>query len=313
MPEIILHHYPQSPFSEKVRVMLGMKRLAWRSVHIPRLPPKPDLMPLTGGYRRAPVMQIGADIYCDTQCIARELERRFPQPSLFPGGGAGMPWAVGRWTDGPLFTQTVALILGAQAGELPQDFAADRGRLYFGPNYDLHALKRDRPHLLAQLRAQLGWIDQRLAGGRAFILGDAPGLPDALCYYLVWFIRGRYAGAAALLDQFPALGAWEQRMRSLGHGRPTEMSAAEALEVAHASRSTTTALSDADDPQGLALGMKVGVTPDGIGGDPTVTGEVVSFDAEHIAIRRDEPRVGEVVVHFPRVGYRVSLPGQEAH
>ena len=99
MSEIILHHYPPSPFSEKVRVALGMKKLAWRSVEIPRVPPKPELMPLTGGYRRTPVMQIGADIYCDSQCILRELQRRFPQPTFYPGGADGLPWAVNRWTD----------------------------------------------------------------------------------------------------------------------------------------------------------------------------------------------------------------------
>ena len=92
MPEIILHHYPQSPVAEKVRVGLGIKGLAWASVEIPRIPPKPLLMPLTGGYRRTPVMQIGADIYCDSQCILREIERRHPQPSFYPGGADGMAW-----------------------------------------------------------------------------------------------------------------------------------------------------------------------------------------------------------------------------
>ncbi|KJL06833.1 hypothetical protein JT13_27315, partial [Klebsiella pneumoniae] len=65
--------------------------------------PRPDLMPMTGGYRRTPTMQIGADIYCDTQIIIRELERRFPTPTLFPAGHAGMPWALGMWTDRPFF------------------------------------------------------------------------------------------------------------------------------------------------------------------------------------------------------------------
>ena len=76
MSEIILHNYPESPVAEKVRIALGIKGLEWLSVKIPRIPPKPLLMPLTGGYRRTPVMQIGADIYCDSQCIIRELERR---------------------------------------------------------------------------------------------------------------------------------------------------------------------------------------------------------------------------------------------
>ena len=87
---------PQSPVSEKVRVVLGLKGLAWKSVEIPRLPPKPNLMPLTGGYRLTPVMQIGADVYSDTKCIIRELERRFPEPPLFPGGAHGLPWGNGR-------------------------------------------------------------------------------------------------------------------------------------------------------------------------------------------------------------------------
>ncbi len=116
MPEVILHHYPQSPVSEKVRVVLGIKGLDWRSVTIPRLPPKPELVPLTGAYRLTPVMQVGADISCDSQCIIGELERRFPEPSLFPGGSAGMAWGVSRWTDRPLFTTTIALVF-ADAGD----------------------------------------------------------------------------------------------------------------------------------------------------------------------------------------------------
>ena len=142
MAEIILHHYPQSPVAEKARVALGIKGLAWDSVIIPRVPPKPDLMPLTGGYRRTPVMQIGADIYCDSQCILRELERRHPEPSLIPGQSAGLVWGVSRWTDGPLLDLAVRVVLGAQAEDLPADFAADRGRLYLGP---IGTSRRPRP------------------------------------------------------------------------------------------------------------------------------------------------------------------------
>ena len=36
---------------------------------------RPLLSPLTGGYRRAPVLQVGADIYCDTNIILPALER----------------------------------------------------------------------------------------------------------------------------------------------------------------------------------------------------------------------------------------------
>ena len=74
MTDIILHHYETSPYSEKVRLGLGLKGLAWGSVEIPVIMPKPDLTALTGGYRKTPVLQIGADIYCDSQLIMRELE-----------------------------------------------------------------------------------------------------------------------------------------------------------------------------------------------------------------------------------------------
>mgnify|MGYP001801963333 CR=1 FL=1 len=77
MTQIILHNYPQSPVAEKARVALGIKGLDWHSVEIPRLAPKPTLTKLTGGYRRPPVMQIGADIYCDSAVVIDELNRRF--------------------------------------------------------------------------------------------------------------------------------------------------------------------------------------------------------------------------------------------
>jgi glutathione S-transferase len=169
MSEVILHHYPQSPASEKVRVALGLKQLAWRSVQIPRVPPKPDVMPLTGGYRRTPIMQIGADVYCDTQCILRELERRFPQPTFFPGRADGLPWAIGRWTDA-LFETAVKLSIGTNAAQLPEAFLKDRLRLFFGAQADIAQIQADVTHAAAQIRAQFGWMADRLAGGRAFML-----------------------------------------------------------------------------------------------------------------------------------------------
>ena len=103
MPKLILHHFDFSPFAEKARLVLGFKHLPWDSVQIPMVMPKPELMPLTGGYRKTPVLQIGADIYCDTRLIARELERRFPSPTLFPDGNRGIALALSHWTDTALF------------------------------------------------------------------------------------------------------------------------------------------------------------------------------------------------------------------
>lgn len=306
MSQVILHHYPQSPVSEKVRVVLGMKGLAWQSVQIPRYPPKPYLTPLTGGYRRTPVMQIGANVYCDSQCIIRELEHRYPEPSLFPGGSAGLAWGLSRWTDGPLFTAIIAAIFGEQGHELPDEFANDRGPLYFGPAYNIETLIQSLPETLAQIRVQFSWIDQRLADDRPFLLGTQPGLPDALCYYLVWFLRGRVDAGPAMLHQFEKLEAWEQRVEALGHGQWVDLPADQALESARASQPEVTEWVDPADPLQLSLGQTTAIVPYGDGGDPPVRGRIVGLTRDTIALRRDDDRVGEVVVHFPRVGYRIG-------
>ena len=305
MSDIILHHYPQSPVAEKVRVALGVKKLSWRSVQIPRVPPKPDLMPLTGGYRRTPVMQIGADVYCDSQCILREIDRRHPEPTFYPGGGQGMPWVLSRWSDAILFDQIVRIVLGFSAEEMPADLLEDRARLYFGPDWNMETVKASLPHTLAQIRAQFGWVNERLSHGRDFILVE-PGLPDVLVYYLVWFLRGRWEGSGDFMSEFPALEAWEERMKAIGHGDPSEMDAGEALDIARDAEPRTQQAGDPRDPQKIEPGMNVSVVPEGDGGDPEVTGITHSVSRETIAILRSDERIGQICVHFPRVGYRVA-------
>ncbi len=308
MTEIILHNYPQSPVAEKVRKGFGIKGLAWRDVEIPRLPPKPDLTELTGGYRRTPVMQIGADIYCDSQCILREIERRQPEPTFFPGGANGMAVAVSRWSDGELFTLALKIVLGAAGDALDPAFAADRGRLYLGEDWAdrLKAANAELPHLAAQARAHIGWVDQRLATGRRFMLGDAPGLPDVLTWHIVWFLRGRWADGPGFLDQFTALKAWETRMAEIGSGTSSPMTASDAIEVARTSEPATPETADNLDPQGLQPGMRVQIAPDLDGGEQAVDGVVRLVARDEIAIDRVSDRAGTVCVHFPRAGYRVT-------
>lgn len=307
MDKIILHAYPPSPVSEKARVGFGIKNLDWHAVEVPRIPPKPLLMPLTAGYRRAPVMQIGADVYCDSQCILRELQKRFPEPTFFPGGSDGMVWGISRWCDGELFDLTVKLVLAAAGDQLPEDFAKDRGRLYLGPNWNFEEVRQELPHIISQIRAQLGWIDTRLATGRRFMLGDNPGLPDVLTYYLVWFIRGRWEQGPDFLSQFPALEAWEQRVRDIGHGNQTKMEAEDALEIAKSATHTTPQYVAPNEPQGLKPGMDITITQDLDGGDPLIKGVLQYADRETIAILHHNTHVETICIHFPRVGYRVAI------
>jgi len=306
MAEIILHHYPESPVSERARLMLGLKKLPWRSVVMPMIMPKPDLVALTGGYRKAPVMQIGADIYCDSQRIAMELERRFPEPTLFPGGAEGLDYALMFWSDRPLFLAAAGLAFAALGDRLPEAFFEDRAK-FAGRPIDLERVKRAAPLNLDQVRAHAGFLDRQLADGRAFVHGEAPGLADFGPYFSLWFLaRGAREAMYNLRESFPHIAPWMRRVKEIGHGEAQPMAPAEALEVAKAGQSETQEAADANDPRGLKPGDEVTVTPDDTGRDP-VAGVLVASNHHEIAIRRTGERVGEVVVHFPRAGF-VVLP-----
>lgn len=304
MSEIILHHYPMSPFAEKVRVALGIKGLAWRSVIIPMIMPKPDLMPLTGGYRKTPVMQIGADIYCDTQCILRELERRFPEPSLYRGTDAGTANALAFWSERSVFTPAVGIVFGGRdSSALPPGFLEDRSQMS-GREIDLDRLRAAIPMLVDQLRPQLAWFETMLDDGRAFLQGQYPTLLDCAVYNPCWFIRSNL-GVIAPLKEFTGLQAWMDRMAALGHGRPTDLDAKEALAIAAAAAPQAQSRMDANDPFGRKPGMKLQVTPDDSGKDPVV-GELISISTQEVVILRRDSQVGEVAVHFPRAGFVIK-------
>jgi glutathione S-transferase len=303
MTELILHHYAGSPFSEKMRLILGFKRMSWRSVIVPAILPKPDVMALTGGYRRTPFMQIGADIYCDSQCILRELERRFPQPSLLPAGDAGLAWASAMWTDRSFFQNTVNLVFGTFADKVPQEFIADREKLR-GAKFDVAAMTAAIPQMRDQLRTHLQWIELQLADGRVWLGGDQASLFDVNAYMNVWYVRQNMPDADALLAEFGHVRAWETRMRAIGHGRRSEMSTTEALAIAKAAVPQTAEQADPGDPNGRKPGDRVEVMPDDYG-KIKVGGEIVALSPQHIAIRRQDPKAGDVVVHFPRAGFLV--------
>lgn len=308
--EIILHNYPQSPVAEKVRVAFGLKGLVWNDVEIPRLPPKPMLTALTGGYRRTPVMQIGADIYCDSQCILREVDNRFPEKPYMPTPDSGLLWCLSRFTDGALFDLAVKIVLGAAGDNLDPDFAKDRGQLYLGDDWaaGLKAANAQLPHLVSQLRAPLSWLNDMLSDGRPFLTGKHPAALDAQVYHVVWFVRGRWDGGATALGEFEHLCRWETAIEAIGHGKVSSMSAEEAVNVAAAATPMTSEGVIGTDPQGLTCGMSVSVCPDVPSNEQAVVGTVRFASAETIAIDRHSEETGAMVcVHFPRSGYRVEI------
>ncbi len=303
MNDIILHHYPFSTFSEKVRTALGFKGLTWRSVEIAGLPPRPLLAPLTGGYRRAPVLQIGADIYCDTNLILPTLERLKPTPALYPAGSEGVAQGLGFAWERQMWIPTIGVLVHYIGEHIPPEFIKDRKEGYLMIDISKPAMAPLFAQHLQFVRAQLGWLRKALAA-RPFLFGNAPSAADLACWQTIFLLRKNCPPEVdALLDLAPLL-PWYERIASIGHGTFTEMSVEEAFEVArHATPAPVTHLPPDGDPD-FKAGTAVVVTPDDNARVP-VRGTLVGASATEVVIHHRDPQAGDLHVHFPRLGFDV--------
>lgn len=300
MADIILHHYPMSPYAELMRRALGIKRATWASVIIPNVAPKPELTPLTGGYRKTPVLQIGADIYCDTAIAIEALEAASPEPTLFPAPLGRLGALIALQAGGTTFSQAVGSAMAPFVDRIPDAFFEDRKKLF---GFDRARVKAGGPHLASQFTGWLARIEDGLADGRAFIGGDLPGYADCAVAMNIWF-QGNFGLKEQRLAPFPHLTAWLSRMDAIGQGSPSEMSAQDALDVARAAGPVAVEQVDAD--SGFTAGQRVTVRTEDPGADP-VAGRLVRLTPRDVVVLRDDDRVGTVAVHFPRIG-QIVIP-----
>lgn len=304
MADLILHHYPTSPFAEKVRLILGYKKLAWKSVVIPMIMPKPDVVALTGGYRKTPVLQIGADIYCDTALICDVLEHLQPEPSLYPEPSKGMGRTLAQWADTTLFL--TAMAYNFQPAGTAQVFAGAPPEAAKGFAEDRQAMRSGMPRMpagdaTAAYRSYLRRMSDMLDDW-PFLLGALPSIADFAAYHPLWFTRTRTPAMAGVLNATPAVVQWMDRVAEIGHASFEKFSPTDALSVA--SSSTPAALHDDifQDEHGIALGSQVTIRSENFGLEPS-QGELLAATRMHYTLRRTDERVGTVHVHFPRIGY----------
>jgi len=312
MTEPVLHHYSFSPYAEKVRAMLGFKGVAWKSVQIPPVLPKPDVVALTGGYRKTPILQIGADIYCDTALIARVLERLQPSPSLFAKRDTLAVQAAAHFADLTLFGITVPiayqpgsgmmkLYLSEATPEYLANFGKDRaamrqgGTIRRGP---VHECKGLLPGMLMKVEAQFD---------APFLFGNEACIADFSLYNALWPLW-KPADTRALLDPYPKTKRFVERMAAIGHGKFSEISSTDAIQIAKSSKPVVVEDAVALETGGIELGARAQAMPVDSGLDP-VAGELLHASTSEIVIRRVDPRAGTVHVHFPRFGYQLNKPG----
>ncbi len=313
MSELILHHYPMSPFAEKIRRVLAYKQLDWRSVLIPPVMPKPDLVALTGGNRKTPMLQIGADIYCDTALICDVLEHRQPDPTLYPAHHKGLARIVAQWADTSLFwaamahslrPEGAAQLLGRQTPDVAKAFAQDRASMRVavprvGPGDAAGACQ-------SYLRRLANMLDEH-----PFLLGDTPCVADFAAFHPLWFIRVQTPAMGGLLDATPAVQAWMDRIAAIPGVPGQDLDASRAIAIAAAATPEPVEGQAFQDDHGIALGSRVTVSGDSFGPEPS-EGVLVAATRMHYTLRREDPRAGTVHVHLPRIGYLLRRVGAKA-
>ena len=302
MSQFILHHYAMTPFSENIRLMLGYAQLDWQSCTTREMPPRPVLARLAGGYRKIPVAQIGADIFCDSKIIAAEIANLTQKPLLAIENLDEAQQAYIAKVDLEIFfaslfvSSTLKLNLKVLKAMSLLDitrFFADRVNM--GRKAKVRAVN---PLKAKQVVEQhLKDLEQRLQD--EFLFGQEPTHADFSTYHSLWFIHD--LAEAPLLQAYPKILDWMTRMKAFGHGYYVPMSEQEALKAAKAEPR----LIANEYRQDVLIGEKVSIAPADYGCEPT-TGILVGVMPERYILARQDPQLGIVHVHFPRQGYTLT-------
>jgi glutathione S-transferase len=301
---VILHHYALSPYSEKIRLMLGSVGMSWQGVLCPEMPPRPGVEPLAGGYRRIPVAQEGADIFCDTRLISAEIAAAAGRPELDPANcdEAALGFSAGLETE--VFWACVAGIPpGRTLRQLFRKlgvvgavrFIADRA----GVAKQAASKPMGHKEAVAVFGRHLEELDRHLAGSGSFLFGDTPRYTDFAAYHTLWFQR--VVGELPMPAGLPAVDAWYHRMGEFGHGENVSISAEAAFEAARQAQPRPV-------PEGMRncerSGQEVTVRPVDYAMEGT-TGELVGGDQRRWIVAR-EGKPGRLHVHFPTEGFTLQ-------
>lgn len=304
MTRFILHHGPLSPFSEKVRAMLGYTRLHWHSVPALEVPPRPALALLTGGYRRMPVAQIGADIFCDTRIIAAEIARLSETPTLAVENLDDHHHQFVQHADQRVFqagmTQSFTLTLIRNVLKVRSLWDLCRfiwDRIIMNCRANIPLMQRSQAHAI--MNHHIAALESQLHDD--FLFGSQPTAADFSAYHTLWYLKRLCQ--PQWLDTYPRVNTWIERMETFGNGQAHNLSSIEALEHARLAQPRDIAAEDQQDP---LIGRQVSIAPSDYAMTPT-HGILVGSTSHRWILSRSAPDIGTVHVHFPKHGYQLTM------
>ena len=305
MPESqtpILYHYLASPYSEKLRLALGVAGIQWGSVIVPAQPPRPFLDVFLSGYRRIPVLQIGAHFYCDSalafDALAEVSDRLKPTGRL-----SETEELLRRHAEDRIFFAVIAAaspisvlrLLARDLGLLGLfRFLKDRSGMMKGSTVEKLS-QRAATRLVEDFVVQLNGLlkqDRFLGGAHA-------GYLDLCCYHPLWMASVINRETLSALP--PLVQAWMRRIAALGHGRSVLVSQRQIHGRVTGDRfqEFVGELSGS-----VARDSLVSVRPTDYARDST-EGHLVLLDEHQCVIKRNLPSGEAVFLHFPIIGFEV--------
>ena len=294
----VLYHYPMSPYSEKLRLAMGLRGIAWSSIQVSAQPPRGALDQLLGGYRRIPVLQWGAHFYCDTRLAFDSLYDDDLSVTQLDSDDE----AVSDWAEREIFFAVFSVVsptrvirylfrqLGLMGGGR---FVRDRTRMMrdatletLGPEHARKAVQEFVTHLATRLSCS------------PYLSGAAPGYLDLCCYHPLWMVcqLDRRVGSNWPLS----VSAWMGRMDLLGHGEALPATWEVVLHDIAENQSVVTGLV----AKPYQVGECVGVAPSDYARNET-TGELAIVDEDRIVISRTLDSGNVIYLHFPRKGFEL--------
>jgi glutathione S-transferase len=200
-PSIRLYRAELSTNCERVGLALAHKGIEAQSVLI-RYDDRGPVEAISG-QGLVPVIEDAGEVVYDSVAILRHLERRWPQPALFPADPA-------RRAEVDVFIDWFERVYKAA----PNKLEAERDRD--------HPDERLIASLGAEMRARLD-VFERLLAGREYLFGDAFGAADCVAYPFLKYAAHREADDTELFhviladhqplgDDHPNLAAWIERV-----------------------------------------------------------------------------------------------------